>query len=216
MKTDEQIRNDVLDELDFAPEVQSKAIGVTVHDGVVTLAGHVPDYWQKYAAERVTRRVKGVRALVQDIDVQLEGRRLVNDEEIARRASSIMDWSVTAPKEDVEVRVDDGWVTLRGEVGWAFQRANAEQAVRHLAGVKGVVNDITVKNEHQAQDIGLRIQSAFGRNADLDAAHVKVAVNGHAVTLTGQVQTFRERQVAERAAWGAPGVDKVVDQIVVV
>jgi len=213
MNSDETIHNNVLDELEFDPEINTAAIGVTVHDGVVTLTGHVPTYAQKFAAERAAKRVKGVRALAQELEVRLDGAVRVDDEEIARRVANIMSWSVLQPKNDVKVRVQDGWVTLHGEVQWAYQREDAERAIRRLEGVKGVSNAITLSSQVKAQDVSAAIHRALTRNAEVDANAIHVAVDGGKVTLTGKVHAWNERSAAEYAAWASPGVSQVFDYI---
>lgn len=213
MDKDIQIQSYVLEELLFDPQVDAAAIGVAVNDGVVTLSGHVRTFTEKVAAEKAAARVKGVRAIVQNVEVRLDEGARCDDEEIAKRAANVLAWSVTPPKEGVKVRVDNGWVTLHGEVKWAYQRDDAERAIRGLTGIKGVSNMIAVKNSADAHDISGNIKRAFHRNAEVDAAAIDVAVDGGKVILTGKVRAWRERMAAEQAAWATPGVSQIVDHI---
>lgn len=216
MNRDVAIRNDVLEELAFDPQIDETAIAVTVNDGVVTLAGHVPTYAARYAAERAAQRVKYVRAVAQDIEVWLPNEQHTDDGELARRAANVLAWSVSPPKEGVKVRVSEGWVTLHGEVSWNYQRDEAERAVRRLAGVKGVTDLITVRNAVRAMDIRDSIRRAFERNADIDSDRIDVTVDGGKVTLSGRVRALSERTAAEHAVWQSPGVVQVVDHLSII
>ena len=215
MKTDIQIRKDVIAELDFDPRLDAEAIGVTVEHGVVTLTGHVPNYAQKVAAENAAKRVSRVRGVAQDIEVRFAASSPHDDTEIAERAANILSWNVFQPKDGVKVRVEKGWVTLRGEVTWNYQRADAESAIRRLTGVIGVSNLITVRANVAPNDIKRRITTALHRNAQLDATSVDVVVEGGKVTLNGKVRSLVDRDIAETAAWATPGVMQVTDNILV-
>jgi osmotically-inducible protein OsmY len=209
---DVKIQKDVMAELQYEPQVDAAAIGVAVQDGVVTLSGHVPSLAQKTAAEAAARRVKGVKALVESLEVQLaadEG----GDEAIAARAADLLSWTVMPERAAIQVAVADRWVTLSGEAPWDHQRQEAERAVRHLAGVRGVTNSIRVRPGVKPDNVHDLITRAFQRSADLEGAHVKVAVDGSKVTLSGRVKTWYEQEMAERAALAAPGVTQVVNQI---
>lgn len=212
METDAAIRDNVIAELDFDPSIDEGAVGVAVQNGVVTLSGHVPSYAQKVAAEKAAQRVKGVRAVAIDVEVRLPSDVKHDDEEIARRAASLLTWTATLG-ERVKTTVDAGWVTLRGEVPWHYQKQEAERVVRTLEGVRGVSNTINVRPLVKASDIRDRITQAFKRNAELEGDAIRVDVAGSTVTLSGKVKAWYERQMAENAAWAAPGVTEVRDQI---
>jgi osmotically-inducible protein OsmY len=212
MEADIAIRDNVIAELDFDPSIDEGAIGVTVRDGVVTLTGHVPSYAQKIAAEKAARRISGVHAVAIDIEVRLPSQVKHDDEEIARRAASVLTWTATLG-DRIKAVVDSGWVTLSGEVPWHYQKQEAERVVRNLEGVRGVTNTISVRPQVKVSDIRDRINSAFKRNAELESDAIRVDVSGSTVTLTGKVKAWYERQMAETAAWAAPGVTEVRDNI---
>ncbi len=212
--TDKDLRRDVLDELDFDPSLDAANIGVAVHDGVVTLTGHVGSYAEKVEAERIVRRVRGVRAIAQEIEVRYEDDKKVEDDQIAGRALAIIDWSVHLPKQAIQVKVAGGWITLTGAVPWQYQMAAVEAAVRKLSGVHGVTNLIEVKPDVQPNQVKDRILDAFKRGALFEADAIKVSVAGDKVILEGAVTAWAEREAAERAAWSVPGVRTVEDRIV--
>ncbi len=209
--TDKQLRDDVLKELDWEPSVDAADIGVTVENGIVTLSGNVPTYSQKIAAETAARRVKGVRAIVQMLEVRLgvaDG-----DEVLARRALDVLDWNVSIPKGAVQVEVSHGLVVLSGQVDWEFQRRAADEAMHKLGGIVGVVNNISLRPRVSPSDVKMRIQTALERHADIEAAKVHVDVDGGKVTLTGKVKTWNERDLIESAVWAAPGVRTIEDRV---
>lgn len=213
---DKDLRQLVIDELDFEPSIDSADIGVAVENGVVTLTGHVPDYAQKVAAERAAWRVKGVKAIAMKIDVRLLGSRKQNDDEIAQRALNIIAWNTLIPRDRVKVRVADGWVTLSGQLDWNYQRVAAENEVRKLGGVMGVLNDIELAPAIQASDVKHRIQEALKRHAEIEANMIRVDVrDGGEVRIEGHVDNWSERQAVERAAWSAPGVRIVDDRLTI-
>jgi osmotically-inducible protein OsmY len=207
------LRQNILDELEFEPKVDAADIGVVARDGIVTLTGHVGTYAEKDAAEKAARRVKGVRAIAQEMDVRILGPRRTDDDDIARRAVKIVDWSTSIPKQMVQIRVCKGVVTLTGKVEWQYQKNAAAAAVRDLAGVVGVSNLIDVVPSISADDIKRRIESALERDAELEAQAIQVDVSGGKVILKGNVRTLSERRAAERAAWSAPGVHALDDQL---
>ncbi|MFJ6327549.1 MULTISPECIES: BON domain-containing protein [unclassified Rhizobium] len=209
------LRQNILDELEFEPKVDAAEIGVTVRDGIVTLTGHVGTYAEKDAAEKAARRVKGVRAIAQEMDVRILGPRRTDDDDIARRAVKIVDWNVSIPKQTVQIRVCRGVVTLTGKVEWQYQKNAAASAVRDLAGVVGVSNLIEVVPGISADDVKKRIENALERHAELEAQAIEVDVSGGKVTLRGKVRTWSERRAAETAAWSAPGVYALDDQLTV-
>ncbi len=212
MDTDIRIRDDVIEELDFEPSVDSAAIGVGVKEGVVTLSGHVPTYAQKSAAEKCAQRVRGVKAVAIDIEVRLASDAKRSDDEIAERALNILRWS-TGLGDTIKVVVENGWVKLNGEVDYYYQKQAAERAIRQLSGVIAVSNLVTIKPSVRPSDVKERIGKALQRSAELDAAGIKVDVAGSTVTLSGRVKAWHERKLAEDAAWAIPGVTAVRDNI---
>ena len=212
---DKALRNLILEELDWDPSFESADIGVQVHDGVVTLAGHVSSYAEKFAVERAVARVKGVRAIAQEILIRMPNMKKSSDDEIAKRAIDILSWNVSVPDERLKIKVQSGMVTLSGDVDWQYQRESAEDSVRKLGGVTGVINAITLKPRPASADIKRKIEQALHRNAETEAANVKVSVVDGKVTLDGKVRAYFERDVIEKAAWAAEGVREVVDRVLV-
>jgi osmotically-inducible protein OsmY len=210
---DKDLRQKVVDQLDFDPSIDSAAIGVAVKGGVVTLSGYVPNYFQKMQAERVVKAVKGVRGIAQKLEVRVDGSDATSDEEIARRALASLALDIMIPPDAVQVRVAQGWVTLSGEVDWQYQRTAAEADVRKLRGVAGITNSITLKQRPLARDVERRIREALHRDATLDAAAIDVTVLGDRVTLDGKVDCWRDRELVEQAAWAVPGVRTVQDNL---
>ncbi len=215
MKTDRQLQEDILNELDWEPSVDASRIGVEVSGGVATLSGHVDSYTQKWAAERAAQRVAGIKSVAVELDVVLPGPHQRNDTEIAVAATNAIDWNVSIPKDTIKLVVENGWITLSGEVEWAFIRNAAEASVRHLYGVKGVVNKIIMHPRVEPRGVKSKIEAALYRRAHLDATAIKVGVEKGTVTLTGEVDSLAERNTVEWAAWSAPGVQKVVDNLIV-
>jgi osmotically-inducible protein OsmY len=213
MYSDAELQQRVIDELDFEPRVEAAHIGVGVRDGVVTLAGHVASLAEKYAAERAARRVKGVKAVAQELEVRLASDKKTSDDEIAARAVRMLNWDVLIPHDRIEVVVEHGTVTLTGEVEWNYQRLEAEEDVMRLGGVTAVINEITVKPRVRAEDVEAAIRGALERNAETEADRVAVHVSGGRVTLTGKVVAWTEREAIERAAWSVPGISHVEDLI---
>lgn len=216
MKTDSQLQQDVMDELQWEPRVDHANIGVAAMDGVITLSGFVGSYAEKIAAEKAARRVRGVRGLAEEIEVRLPSDAKTADPEIAKRIADMFEWSALIPKSKIAIKVEHGWVTLSGAVDRYYQRKSAGDLVSRISGVKGVSNQITIREVPSPGDVKDRIMAAFRRNADLDASTITVAADGHTVKLSGRVHAWYERQIAERAAWSAPGVSRVEDNIMVV
>ena len=215
MSDDRVLQQRVMDELAFDPMVDPAHIGVMARDGVVTLTGHAKSYAEKFAAERAARRIRGVKAVAQEIDVRLPSDKKTADDEIAARAVKILDWDVVIPRGSISVKVENGTVTLSGEVDWGYQRAEAEHDVHRLSGVNLIVNQIRVRPQAQPQDVRAKIAAAFERTAEHDAATITVDVRDGVVNLGGKVQSWLERDEALRAAWSVPGVTSVEDHILI-
>lgn len=212
--SDRELRQDVIDQLDFEPSIDSAHITVAAENGVVTLGGHVSSYLEKAAAERAAWRVKGVKAIAQDIAVRFPDEKKINDDEIAGRALAILDWSSAIPGESVRVKVQNGWVTLSGQVHWNYQRTLAEYEVRKLSGVVGITNQITLAPMAQPADIKQRILGALKRHAEIEAGDIRIEVGDDgSVRIEGQVDNWDEREAVEEAVWSAPGVHRVEDQL---
>jgi osmotically-inducible protein OsmY len=212
MKIDSQLQRDVMEELRWEPKVDPAHIGVTAKNGVVTLTGSVPNYSQKLAAEAAARRVAGVKAIAEEIEVRFVGDPPTSDPEIAQRIVNMLKWDVDVP-DDIQVKVEHGRVTLTGEVDWNYQKAAAAKQAGRVAGVKSVTNMIAMKPKVSPTDVRQRIMSAFTRSSALDANALDIAVEGGTVKLSGTVRGWNERKIAENAAWAAPGVTKVKDEI---
>lgn len=215
MRNPEDVRDDVLDELSWDTSLDRAAIGVAVNELAVTLTGHVGSYAEKRAAEKAAKRVKGVLAVANDLEVRLPSALQRDDTDIAAVVASALMWNVSVPHK-VTATVEQGWVNLDGEVDWNFQRRAAERAVRDLIGVRGVTNLIQVKIRPQPAEVREQIQQAFRRSAQIDADHVKALVDDGRVTLKGTVRSWSERAEAEHAARSAPGVRDVANRLQVV
>ncbi len=216
MKTDSKIQQDVMDELQWEPSVDHANIGVAVNDGIVSLSGFVSTYTSKLAAEKAARRVAGVRGLAEEIEVRFASDPKTADPEIAKRIADVFDWSPTIPRGKIDVKVEHGWVTLSGAVDWHYHREAAREAAARINGVKGVTNMIAVKKSPSSVDVRDRIVAAFKRASDIDASTINVMVDGDKVKLGGKVHSWHERQIAERAAWAAPGVNRIEDNIMII
>lgn len=213
MSSDFQLRQDVLEEIEFEPAVDAAHIGVAAHAGVVTLSGFVSNYAEKLAAERAARRVKGVRAIAEEIEVRLPSDTKTADDEIARRAVDILGWWVGVPAEQIGITVEKGMVVLTGNVEAAFQKADAEAAVYKLSGVVGIRNLIRVGSPVDTGAVRQKIENALQRRAQLDASGITIQSSGGRVVLSGRVRAWHERNLAEQAAWAAPGVAEVRNDI---
>ena len=213
-KEDSELRRRVVDELEYDPSIDATTIAVAVQEGVVTLSGTVPNYAQKQSAERAVKRVAGVKAVAEDLTVKLAGAAR-NDTDIAHNALTNLRFNVSVPADRIRITVEDGWITMEGEVDWQYQRAAAENSVKYMQGVKGITDNIRIKSRIDTADIKAKIQSAFARRAQLDANQIVVESVDGKVTLRGHVQSWSERRQAEDAAWAAPGVTKVEDNLIV-
>jgi osmotically-inducible protein OsmY len=214
--TDESLKQSVLDELAWDPSVADAHIGVTASGGVVTLTGHVGSYSEKCAAEHAVGRVAGVKAIAEELRIRYLYSVGHGDEDIAKQALNVLAWDLSVPKDKVKVKVDKGWITLSGDVNWYYQKHAAEMDVRKLLGVMGVSNQIVIKPGAQASDVRKEIKAAFERNAEFEAEHIAVSVDGGEVTLSGKVDSYYERTLAEHTAWSAPGVTQVHDLITII
>jgi len=216
MRTDLSIKEDVLEELQWQPNIDETQIGVVVKDGIVTLSGTVNSYVKKREAENAAKSVLGVKAVAEDIQVQYSSSFDKSDTEIASAAVNALKWNISVPQNKIDIKVDDGWIYLSGEVMWAFEKNAAKKAVEDLPGVKYVVNNITLKNVVDSSDIKNKIKKAFERSADIDSKGINVLTEGHTVKLTGKVHSLKEKDDARRTAYYAPGVWTVDNELEVV
>jgi osmotically-inducible protein OsmY len=216
-RTDEQIQTDVLEELRWDSRVQANEVGVTATEGIASLTGWVDSYSKKWAAERAAHRVRGVRAVVNDLEVRLPVAAERDDPDVAAAARRALEWDAFVPTERVEVTVSRGWVSLQGEVEWQYQKRAAERSVRRLSGVRGVTNLVTVRPRYRPEpdDLRRRVADALIRSAETDAERLEIDVDDDRVILLGTVRAWAEKNEAERVAWSAPGVTAVDNRIMV-
>ena len=215
--TDQDLQQFVVDELSWEPSINSAHIGVAVHDGIVTLSGHVGNYFEKTVAERSASRVAGVKAIAEELVVQYafgtEAEQ--TDEGIAKRVLNVLEWNVSVPNDKIKVKVEKGIVSLTGAVEWYYQKAAAESAIRKLHGVTNILNNLEVKPIVRASDVKGKIKAALDRNSEIESDKITVALNGETVTLGGKVDSYFERNLVQRTAWSAPGVGLVEDNMVI-
>lgn len=215
MKTDSELKKDVLTELLWDPLVPEARVGVTVSDGVVTLTGHLDTYAEKVAAKRAAERVAGVTAIAVELDVIPAGVHQRSDTEIAAAVEHALSWNTSVPQGRVRVTVEKGWVTLSGELDWNFQRRAVERMIRPLKGVAGIIDNILLKALPMPENLSNRIQDALTRQAVREARRIEISVDGSVVTLRGNVHSWAERTAAEGATWSAPGVSRVNNQLII-
>ena len=213
MKSDLQIQRDVMDELKWEPYLNASQIGVAVNNGIVTLSGQVDSYSKKLSAEKAAKRVSGVKAIAEDIQIGVSPAFRKTDTEIAEAILSALKWHSALQEEKIKIKVEDGIVKLEGEVEWEYQRNNAKVAIENLTGVRSVINLITVKAKVSPTDIQQKISAAFHRSATIDAEKIQSEVVGNKVTLRGKVRSFAEKEDAENAAWAAPGITSVENKL---
>ena len=210
---DLKLRQLIEDELEWEPSLDAADIGVAVDEGVVTLMGHVKTYSERMASENAVKRVKGVRALVQDLEVQFGRSDLTSDDQIAKRAADLVKWNATIPRDGIQIKVQDGAATLSGIVDWKYQSEQVRRRIGELKGVKSVHNLIKVKTRVSPVDVKTRIENALVRSAGIEAKGIRVTATDGRVTLEGKVDSWHDREVAENAAWAAPGVKEVDDRL---
>jgi osmotically-inducible protein OsmY len=215
MGKDSQLQSAVMDELRWEPSINAADIGVAAKEGVVTLTGFVRSYPEKQSAERAAKRVAGVKAVAEEIEIRLAGIHERTDSDIAKSAVAALAWNVIVPRDSVKVMVEKGWVTLEGEVGWQYQKMAAEDSVRNLPGVKGVSNLVQIKATVDTAHLKANIEQALVRNAQFDARQISVDAVAGKVILRGQVRSWAEKEEAEHVAWSAPGVTKVENAVTV-
>jgi len=216
MKSDNELQRDVSEELRWDPRVVDDEIGISVRSGVVTLTGSVPSFAQKLAAVEAVERVAGVRAVAQELSIKTADAFQQSDTDLAHQILNTLAWDIEVPHQNIKARVENGWVTLEGQVDWQFQRNAAERVVRYLIGVKGVSNLITIKSRASKVDVAQHIKDALRRSADADSRRIQVDANGGKVILSGTVRSWSEKADAERAAWSTSGVTAVDDRLAIV
>jgi osmotically-inducible protein OsmY len=213
MKTDTQLRKDVLAELEWDPSINANHVGVSVSEGVVLLSGHLDTFDEKQSVEKVVQRVAGVKAISVELDVKLEPHHHRSDAEIAAAIETAFKWHTQIPEDRIQVLVEKGWVTLCGEVDWHYQRHNAETVVRPITGVVGVSNKISLRERKASEYVANRIHDALMRYAEEEAKNIKVVVDADTAFLRGSVATLAERNAVQTAAWYAPGISRVVNEL---
>ncbi|HEY8658457.1 MAG TPA: BON domain-containing protein [Hanamia sp.] len=215
MKSDNQIQKDVMEELKWEPFLNAAEIGVSVKNGIVTLSGQVDSYSKKIASEKAAKKIAGVNAIAEDMQIGVSPLYKKSDTEIAAAVLNALKWHTDIQEDKLKVKVEDGNVTLEGDVDWEFERYNAKKAIENLLGVRSVINLISVKPKTTANDIEKKISSAFHRNATIDAERITAEVLGNTVILRGKVRSFVEKEDAENAAWAAPGILRIDNKLII-
>lgn len=214
-KSDTQLQQDVMAELRWEPAVNAANIGVEVKNGIVTLLGHVDSYTEKWSAERAALKVAGVKALAVQMDVNIPSIHKRHDSDIALSADNVLRWTTDVPSEAVKIMVENGWLTLTGEVNWEYQRHSAETALRKLLGVKGITNKIAIKPKFQFNALKTDIEAALKRISNVNTHNIQIAVEGNHVNLKGEVNSWLEKDLIKQSVWNTPGVQQVQDNIAV-
>lgn len=209
------LRRQILDELEFVPHIDAAAIGVSIEDGVVVLSGHVRTYAEKIAAEHAVKSVKGVRAVAEELEVRVSTDMAIDDGLIASRCLDLIRWNTAVPADQIQIKVQQGWITLEGEVEWQYQKEAAQHAIQTLAGVAGLNNMLAVKPKVSVEDLKTLIEAALARNSELDASKIHVSAVGNLVKLEGFVNRWTERKTVEHAAWSVPGVRNVENHLLI-
>lgn len=215
MKNDQQLQQDVMDELKWDPILTASEIGVSVKHGVVTLSGYVNSYSKKIAAENAAKRVKGVSAVAEDIEVRLGLDDERNDTQIAEAALDALKWNSNVPDEHIQIKVENGWITLEGEAEWQYQKDAAANAVRDITGVRGISNLIMLTPKIDITVIEKNIRRALQRSADIEANNIDIKTIGNKVILKGKARSWAERNEIERATWSSPGVTEIEDELLI-
>jgi osmotically-inducible protein OsmY len=213
MKTDAEIKNDVLDELAWQPNIDETQIGVIVENGVVTLSGVVNNYSKKLAAEKAAKNIEGAKAVALDIEVKYGIELKKTDQEVAKAVVDAYEWNSSVPEDEITIKVENGWVFLTGEVHWEYQKNAAKKAIEGLVGLRGINNSITLKNSIMPKEVKSQIKRAFHRMATLDSNGIILETHGNTVTLRGKVHSIKEKEDAEIAAYKAPGVFDVKNEL---
>ena len=215
MKTNEELQKDVQDAIKWEPLLKAAEIGVTAKDGVINLTGTVNSYSKKLEAEEAAKKIAGVRAVVEKIEVMLGSGSTKSDNEIASEVLNVFDWHWNIPENKVKVKVEGGWVTLDGELPWNFQKEAVKRSVNNLTGVRGVTNNINIISDLREEIVKIDIEDAIGRNWSINANDIKVDVSGNKVTLSGKVGSWYQKEETERIAWNAPGIEAVNNELVI-
>jgi osmotically-inducible protein OsmY len=215
--SDIELQKRVLEELAFEPSVNAAHIGVSAEDGIITLTGHVGNYAEKQEAERAVRRVKGVTAIAEHIEVRYPGEKKTADDEIAKRAINILEWYDVLPRESIQITVQNGWLTLEGRVNWQHRKKAAEEALRRLSGLVGIVNNIVVVSPVDSSDVKKKIEEALRRRTETEAQAIRITIRDrNNVSLEGVVDSWDEREAAENAAWSIAGAQSVDNRLTIV
>jgi len=214
-RSDSEIKKDIQAELKWDPKIKETEVGVIIKDGAVTLTGVVSNFSQKKAAKNVAKRIRGVRAIADDMEVELPHQAAGSDKDIAERIAHIFEWNAHIPGDDIKAEVRNGCVTLSGKVDWQYQREAAKRQIEFISGVKSINNNIILRKHLKASDLKNKIVKALHRHAKIEANHVSVLAEGDMVTLSGHVDTYFEKELIENTVWAAQGVNKVIDKLIV-